>query len=173
MGDFLRQLLDYVHAWWPVRIIDAGNQGVLYLQTGRARTLAPGWHLFIPKLQRIEEVGCQYQNQDCGLQSLTTKDGKEVTISLNVGYSISDAALLWITFQHFDSSLVNMARGHAAEIMAESDWEEIARDPQSFGNEILEALQEDVGPAVVAIEDVTADQLSRAKTFRLLQSQGF
>jgi regulator of protease activity HflC (stomatin/prohibitin superfamily) len=171
MGAFFQLLFDKLHEWWPIRIVDAGNQGVKYLQNGRARCLQPGTHFFIPKLQRIEEVGVQYQNVDCGLQSLTTKDGKEITVSLNVGYSITDAALLWTSFQHFDTSLVNMARGHAAEIVCESEWEELAADPQGFGQELQEALHEDVSALGVEIEDVTADQLSRARTYRLLQSQ--
>ena len=171
MGDFVRILLDKLHEWWPIRIVDAGNQGVKYRQDGTAECLQPGWHWFWPKAQRIEEVACQYQNVDCGLQSLTTKDGREVSLSLNVGYSISDAALLWTSFQHFDTSLINMARGHAAEIVCESEWEELASDPQGLGQEIQEALQEDVESFGVRIEDVTADQLSRARTYRLLQSQ--
>jgi regulator of protease activity HflC (stomatin/prohibitin superfamily) len=170
MGDFFRMMLDKLHELWPIRIVDAGNQGVWYKQNGKAKCLKPGWHLFIPKLQRIEEVACQYQNVDCGLQSLTTKDGKEVSLSLNVGYRINDAALLWTTYQHFDTSLVNLARGHAAEIVCESEWEELASDPQGLGQEIQEALQEDLGE-VVTVEDVTADQLSRARTYRLLQTQ--
>ena len=172
MGDFFRMFLDKLHELWPIRIIDAGCQGVWYKQNGTCDLLEPGLHWFWPKLQRIEEVNVQYQNVDAGLQSLTTKDGKEITLSLNIGYSISDAATLWTSFQHFDTSIVNMARGHAAEIVCESDWAELASDPQSFGQELQEALQEDVGELGVRIEDVTADQLSRARTYRLLQTQG-
>lgn len=171
MGEFFRLLLDSIHSWWPIRLIDAGCQGVLYRHDGTVRLLSPGRHYFWPKLWRIEEVQVQTQNTDCGLQSLTTKDGVEITLSLNVTYSIDDAAVLWTAYSHFDSTLINIARGHAAEIIAETSWEEILSDPAGVSSEIQETVMEDVGPSGVMVEDVTMDQLSRVKTLRLLQTQ--
>jgi regulator of protease activity HflC (stomatin/prohibitin superfamily) len=173
VGEALRLILEKIKDWWPVRIIDAGCQGIWWRANGTAETLKPGWHFFIPQAQRIQEVNVQYQNVDCGLQSLTTKDGQEVALSLNVGYRISDSALLFTTFQHFDTTLINLARGHAAEIVAETTKAEIQEDPVSFGNEIVEALQEDLEACGVEIEDVTADQFSRARTLRLLQTSSY
>jgi len=170
VADFLLKILDFVISFWPIRVIDAGCQGVKYLQGGTVVCLQPGWHWFIPRLQRIEEVSCQTQNTDCGLQSLTTQDGKELTLSLNVTYSISDAALQRASFQHFDSTLVNMARGHAAEIVASESWVSVLEDPSAVASEVHTLLQEEVEPFGIMIEDITLDQLSRVKTLRLLQS---
>lgn len=167
---FIERILEWLAEFWPIRVIDAGCQGILYKQDGTAKCLTPGWHLFIPRLQRIEEVNVQYQNVDCGLQSLTTKDGMEISISLNVGYRIADVALLYTSYQHFDSSLINMARGHAAEIVCETAWADLMEDPQGFASEIQEALTEDLGEDILQVEDVTADQLSKARTYRFLQS---
>lgn len=171
ISNFLEWIWNFLLEFWPVRIIDAGAQGVKFRQNGSAETLMPGWHLFIPKLQRIVEIECQYQNVDCGLQSLTTEDGTEVTISLNVGYEITDLSLMWVSFQHLDTSLKNMARGHAAEIFCSTDWEAVLQDPTAVQEEILDALKEDLQATGVHVTDVTLDQLSRVKTFRLLQSQ--
>ena len=168
MGDLFRQLAEWVKEFWPVRIIDAGNQGVLYRQDGTARCLQPGTHFFIPKLQRIEEFACQYQNVDCGIQNLTTKDGVNVTLSLNVAYSIQELALLHTTYQHFDTTVVNDARGHAAEQVTQSTWEEIIEDTLGFAEELQEALQDDVGE-VITVEKVTLDQIVRPIPLSLIQ----
>lgn len=171
MTNIMEWIRDFLLEFWPIRIIDAGSLGVLWKQNGTSRNLQPGLHWFIPKLQRIEEVAAQYQNQDCGVQSLTTKDGKEIQISLNVGYRVADAAALYREFQHFDTSLINMARGHCAEVVCDSTWQELMEDPLGIAQEIQESLVDDLKEDIVLIEDVTADQLSKARTFRLLQTQ--
>jgi regulator of protease activity HflC (stomatin/prohibitin superfamily) len=160
MGDFFQKLLDKIYEFWPIRIIDAGCQGVLWKHDGTVKCLQPGWHFFWPKLWLVDQVNVQYQNIDCGTQPLTTKDGKQISISLNVAYSIKDAAILRATYQHFDTTIVNDARGHAAEIIVESTWDEILSDPIGIQQEIEEALQEDVGEGVVDIQKVTLDQLA-------------
>lgn len=173
MGEFFKLLLEKVMDWWPVRIIDAGCQGIRWNSNGTVKLLHPGTHLFIPQLQRIQEVNAQYQNTDGGLQSLTTKDDAEIALSINVGYRISNAAVLYTSFQNFDLTLINLVRGHAAEIVSQSTREEIKDDPIGFGEEILESLAEELASCGVVIEDVTADQFSRARTFRLLQTQSY
>jgi regulator of protease activity HflC (stomatin/prohibitin superfamily) len=172
MGGLLEWIWQFLLEFWPVRIIDAGAQGVLYKHDGSAYTLQPGLHFFWPRLWRIAEADCQYQNQDCGMQSLTTKDGKEVTISLNVGYEIVDLATLFVSFQHFDTTLVNLARGHAAQVLAETEWQELLEDTEAVQQEILQDLRKELRACGVKIHDVTMDQLSRVKTLRLLQSSG-
>lgn len=168
MGDLFRQLAEWIKEFWPLRIIDAGNQGIKYKQDGTAICLQPGSHWFIPKLQRIEEFACQYQNVDCGIQNLTTKDGVKVTISLNVAYSIQDLALLHTTYQHFDTTIVNDARCHAAEQVTQSDWAEIAEDTLGFAEEVQDALQDDVGD-VITVEKVTLDQIVCPLPISLIQ----
>lgn len=170
MGEFFQRLLDKLHDFWPIRIIDAGCQGVLWRHNGTVKRLAPGWHWFWPKLWNIDQVNVQYQNIDCGVQHLTTKDGKQISISLNVAYSIVDAALLRSTFYHFDTTIVNDARGHAAEIVVQTEWKEILSDPLGVQQEIEEAMQEDVGEGVVNIEKVTLDQLAAPKPISIIST---
>jgi regulator of protease activity HflC (stomatin/prohibitin superfamily) len=170
VSGVLEWLWQFLLDFWPVRIIDAGNQGVLYKQDGSALTLKPGLHWFWPRLWRIVEAECQYQNIDCGLQSLTTKDGKEVTISLNVGYEITDLATLFVSFQHFDATLVNLARGHAKQALIEAEWSELQADPEVVEQDILRDLRKELRACGVKIHGVTMDQLSRVKTLRLLTS---
>lgn len=170
MGEFFQRLLDKLHDFWPIRIVDAGCQGVLWKHNGTVKQLEPGWHWFWPKLWIVEQVNVQYQNIDCGVQHLTTKDGKQVSISLNVAYHIIDAALLRSTYQHFDTTIVNDARGHAAEIVTAATWPELLEDPQAVQTEIEEALQEDVGEGVVGIDKVTLDQLAAPKPISLIST---
>lgn len=162
-------LLDF----WPVRVIAPGQQGVRLRHNGRADLLLPGVWLHWPRFWTIHEVDAQYQNVDCGMQSLTTIDEKEVTISLNVGYEIKDAAKQWVGFQNFDTTLSNLARGCAAEIISASPWDALLGSPKEVSDQILSALRKELANSGVKIRDVTMDQISRVKTIRLLQSQGF
>ena len=168
MGDFLQIIFDKIHDLWPIRVINAGSQGILWKHDGTAKRLDPGWHWFWPKAWYIDEIAVQYQNIDCGVQNLTTKDGVQVAVSLNVAYSVVDAAALWTGYQHFDTTIVNDARGHVAEIVVQSTWEELLADPIGIQTEIEEALQDDVGEGVVDIQKVTLDQLSKPTPISLI-----
>ncbi len=168
MGDFFQLLLDNLRDFWPIRIINAGHQGVLWKHDGTATLVEPGWKWVWPKIWTVDEVAAQYQNIDCGVQNLTTKDGVQISISLNVAYSIVDAAALYTGYQHFDTTVVNDARGHAAEIIVQSTWDELLDDPIGVQHEIEQALQEDVGEGVVDIQKVTLDQLARPTPISLI-----
>jgi regulator of protease activity HflC (stomatin/prohibitin superfamily) len=172
MGEALRLVLEKIKDWWPVRVIDAGCQGIWWRANGTAEKLEPGWHFFLPQAQRIQEVNVQYQNVDCGSQDLTTKDGVSISISLNVGYRIKDAALLYTTYQHFDTTIINDARGHATEVVTQSTWSELLDDPVGVQQEIQDALQEDVGEDIISIETVTLDQLTRPIPISLTRAFG-
>lgn len=110
-----------------------------------------------------------YQNVDSGTQGLTTKDAIPITLSMNIGYSIADAAQLYSSYQHFDTSLVNKARGFLAEEMPLHTWQEVYSDPAAVAEMVLHRLQEDLGEdsGCVLIEDVTLDQVIQAKAHRL------
>jgi regulator of protease activity HflC (stomatin/prohibitin superfamily) len=169
VGQLLQLVLDNLYSLWPIRIIDKGSQGVLWKHDGTARTLQPGTHFLIPKLWRIEEVDVQYQNIDTGTQGLTTKDGVAVSLSMNVGYSIADSAKLYTSFQHWDTSLVNKARGYLAEEVPLKTWNQLYKNPADVAATVLDRLQEDVGEenGCVLIEDVTVDQAVKSDAYRL------
>lgn len=168
MGQLLQLILDNLYKLWPVRIIRAHEQGVKLGRKGDAKLLPPGWHWFCPGLHKMEKMVVAYQMVDCDLQSCTTKDGREVTVSLNLGYEIKDLALMWVNHQHFDSTLVNKARGHALEVIMATDYATLTAEPAKIARAILAAAREDVRGTGVKLVDAQLDQFVKAKQYRFL-----
>jgi regulator of protease activity HflC (stomatin/prohibitin superfamily) len=168
MGQLFQLILDNLYKLWPVRIIRAHEQGVLLGRKGDAKLLLPGWHLFCPGLHQLERKVVAYQMADCDLQSCTTKDGVEVTVSLNLGYEIRDLALMWVKYEHFDTSLINKARGHVLEVIMATDYEVLTAEPAAIARKILAAVREDVRGTGIKLVDARLDQFVKARQYRFL-----
>jgi regulator of protease activity HflC (stomatin/prohibitin superfamily) len=168
MGQLLQLILDNLFKLWPVRMIRAHEQGVRLGRKGDAKLLLPGWHLFMPGVHQIERMVTAYQMVDCDLQSCTTRDGKEITVSLNLGYRITDLALMWVNHQHFDTTLINKARGHALEVIMATDFDVLTAEPAKIARVILAAAREDVRGTGVKLVDAQLDQFVKAKQYRFL-----
>lgn len=168
MGQLVQLILDNLYKLWPVRIIRANEQGVRLGHKGDAKLLLPGKHLFCPGLHQIERKVVSYQMTDCDLQSCTTKDGVEVTVSLNLGYEIRDLALMWVKYEHFDTSLINKARGHALEVIMATEHAVLSAEPAKIARAILAAVREDVRGTGIKLVDAQLDQFVKARQYRFL-----
>jgi Membrane protease subunits, stomatin/prohibitin homologs len=173
MGQLLQLILDNLYKLWPVRIIRAHEQGVKLGRKGDAKLLQPGWHWFCPGVHQIERMVAAYQMVDCDLQSCTTRDGKEVTVSLNLGYRIIDLALMWVGYQHFDTTLVNKARGHVLEVIMATDYAVLCAEPAKIARTILSSAREDVRGSGVKLVDAQLDQFVKTRQYRILGSTHF
>lgn len=172
-GSFLQLILDNLYRLWPIRVVDVDEQGVRHDRGREARLLLPGTHFFLPGLQRIEKYNVKYQENDCGLQSMETKDGQAVVFSLNIGYTISDAALMATSFYAFDSTLKNLARGRMAHIVHETAF----ADLQQLLPDIMLSLRRDlrriVGRKGVRVKRVQLDEFVRSRQYRVLSASPF
>jgi regulator of protease activity HflC (stomatin/prohibitin superfamily) len=168
MGQLLQLILDNLYKLWPVRIIRAHEQGVRLGRKGDAKLLSPGWHWFCPGVHHIERMVAAYQMVDCDLQTCTTRDAKEVTVSLNLGYRITDLALMWVGFQHFDTTLINKARGHVLEVIMATDYAVLCAEPAKIARTILSAVREDVRGSGVKVVDAQLDQFVKTRQYRIL-----
>lgn len=167
VGDLFQKFLDNLKACWPIRVVEANQQGVLFRRGHAAKLLGPGVHKFIPGLSRIHVHDVAYQAVDCGVQSMVTKDNIAVSFSMNVGYTISDAARMEMAFYNFDTTLRNMARGLMATAVLESTY----FDLQTRLPEIVKGVRRELRRAVARscrIKSVSLDEFVPSKQFRLL-----
>jgi regulator of protease activity HflC (stomatin/prohibitin superfamily) len=170
MGQLVQLILDNLFKLWPVRIIRAHEQGVKLGRKGDAKTMQPGLVWFIPGWHQIEKKVVVYQMCDCDLQSCVTKDGKEVTVSFNLGYRIMDLALMWVSYDHFDTSLINKARGHVLEIIMAAEYDVLMQDPARIARTILSSLREDIRGPGIKLVDARLDQFVKTRQYRILGS---
>lgn len=172
-GSFLQLILDNLYRIWPIRVVDVDEQGVRYDRGRAAKLLLPGPHLFFPGLQRIEKYNVRYQEKDCGMQSMETKDGQAVVFSVNIGYTISDAALMATSFYDFDTTLKNIARGRMAQIVHETHFDDLQRLLSEIVLDMRRELRRLVGRKGVRIKRVQLDEFVRSRQYRVLGTSPF
>lgn len=172
IANVLQWLLDRIHALWPLRIVDADEQGVKFSGGSRVTLLLPGIHFFLPYYEVLEKVNVKYQEVDCLPQTLETADGVSVTLSVNVGYTITDAVKWRTEVQHFDGTVERRIRGLITPAVLGMSWPEL-RDAETVTN-LRKRLYRDLKrfgeKCGVRFHSVAVTDLTRAKSIRFFTS---
>jgi regulator of protease activity HflC (stomatin/prohibitin superfamily) len=111
---------------FQVWIVVAPWEQALRIRGGKvAHPLGPGLHFKIPFVDKIYVMSVRARTVMDNGQTLTTKDGKSVTLSLAVTYSIIDLHKLFMSVSNPESTLLNQAQILMANIFAETDSSEL------------------------------------------------
>jgi regulator of protease activity HflC (stomatin/prohibitin superfamily) len=168
MGDFLRQILDHIKELWPIRVVDPDHQGVLFDRGRTAISLAPGYHWFIPGIQRIETIAVVYQELDCQLQTVETLDGIAVTFSANIGFEVRDAARARTAVHDVDATLERSARGALGKFVTERKWSDLTGHASELVSDARKAVADDAAGWGVKIVRVRLTDFARSRIYRVL-----
>lgn len=145
MGDMLSRLLEFLHEYWPVRVVHRDEAGVLKYGSKawlcRPRILP---YLFLPGVMVFEKYPVKYQGIDCGVQTVDLPDGSVAVFSVNVSYEVRDALVMSTEFEDFDKMLERETRGILASLfLAADDADDGSEtDPQDFADQALSYLKE-------------------------------
>lgn len=104
--------------WW---VVVAPWERALRVRLGKtAIVLQPGPHFRIPFLDRVylKSVRLRIISEDG--QTMTTRDGKVVTLNIAVQYAIEDIALLYHSVANPETTLLQLAQASVAECVAET-----------------------------------------------------
>lgn len=169
MGEFLRILIDlsrdYLVPWTTVY---AGQQGIRYTFGRWVKKLEPGFHLYVPVIQRIENTWVVYQEVDTLMQTFTTKDGHAVVVSANVGYRVRDAAKLHTQVYNFDGTVERAIRVHIFRVLHILTYEEARSGLSELEKEIRRALNEQTREWGVKIVRVGITDFVKARAYRVV-----
>lgn len=168
MGQLVQIILDNLYAIWPIRIVDADEQAVRFSFGKHVKLCQPGTHFFCPGLQKVEKYNVVYQSLDCGLQALETRDGIAISISINLDYTITDAARLRLAYQNVDFTLINIARGIVGEFVLAHSYDELKAESDSMTGLIRSRLRNTFSGSGLKIKEVRRDVFTRARPYNLL-----
>lgn len=113
--NFIKDTLDYlskIFQWWI--LIQPWELGVRTRFGNKTKLLQPGVHFRIPFFDIIYVQTIRLRVVSLCPQTVSTKDGKTLTISCAVGYSISDIMCLFNTLYHPEVTIGNMVQGFVA-----------------------------------------------------------
>ena len=162
--QFLVSILGLFQFW---TVVDQFEQGVI-LRLGKFnRIIKPGLHWLLPlgidHAMTHEVILTARETQE---QSLTTKDGKKIVISMIISYILIDIKKILLEIEEAETVLENYAYGIVSELVTENPLSYIElggflRDfEEDFSAEALELGME--------IKKVAIVNMSEIKTLRLL-----
>ena len=151
--------------WWVT--IAPWEQAIRVRGGKKTIVLGPGIHLRIPFLDRIFRQSVRRRFSSCPVQTLTTADGKALTICGTLGYSIDDVGLLYNTLQHAEAAIESEAQGLVSAYVIKHKLEECS--PQKV-QEHVETL---LNLKKYGLKDVSfiITTFVSVRTYRLLQGE--
>lgn len=98
--------------WWVT--VTPWEQALRVRLGKRVTRLVPGIHLKIPVIDAIYKQSVRLRSACLPVQTITTSDGKTITLAAVLNYEIRDIELLYMTLHHAEDTLRNLATGAIA-----------------------------------------------------------
>ena len=137
--QWLTDLINKLFCFIPRIVLILPNEmGVRVTLGSRYRALNPGWYLYFPLLQVVEQLIVTPQVVDLKSQSLTTQDGKGIIISGAIEYSIKDIVRAILHVCNLDKSMLTLCLGKIAEYVETHDFS------QCKSSDIKEQLRREI-----------------------------
>lgn len=167
MGQLFQLIIDNLYKLWPVRIVDADEQGLRFRFGKKTDLLPPGVHWFVPGLMKIEKFCVTYQEIDCEVQTLDTADNICTSFSANMGYIIRDVVQYRLGLHSADSTMERRLRGILGELVEESDYIDLRKSRRKIADRAKKEIIKQVEPWGVEVVNVSLTDFARTKAYRL------
>ncbi len=169
MGQFLQIILDFLKAYLVVwRVVYAGSMGCRWTMGKHTKNLKPGFYFFCPIFQQIDVTASCYQEADSIIQTFSTEDGKTISLSANVGYTVYNAAKWFTEVHNFDRTIERSIRRHLFRRLYSLEYAEIRRTIPSLAEELQKAIHAQATGWGVRIHEVGLTDFVSAPTYRIL-----
>jgi hypothetical protein len=166
----LQQLLAALKSlltWWVM--VAPWEQAVRVRGGKRLMLLNAGLHLRVPIWDRIYQQSTRRRFSVPPPQTLTTKDGKSLTVCVTVGYSIADLLLLYQSLHHPEEAVQAEVMGAVARVVT--------------GLRSDECRPAQIGAAATGVVDlhrfgltdfeITVVSYAIVRTYRFITGEGF
>ena len=164
--DFIRRFAE-VFVWWTVI---QPWEGAIRVRFGRyVKTLVPGVHLRIPYADSIYRQTMRLRFCMMGVQTLSTRDGKTITLSASVGYRIADVWKLYNTLHHAEETIRQLTMSEIARFVQAHLV--IDCTPATIEKTVSDTLRLD--QYGIAAEGIRLIDFAVVKTYRLINEQRY
>lgn len=123
--DFLNTILNWVtniFTWWVV--IMPWEQGIRVRLGKHIKKLNPGMFFKIPIIDSVFLQTIRKRMINVPIQTLTTKDGKTITLMISIGYSINDVLTLYNTLYHPETTIQCIIMNKISEYVSNNNTED-------------------------------------------------
>lgn len=160
-------MLDNLYKLWPVRIVDADEQGLRFKFGKQTCLLAPGVHWFVPGLMKIEKFCVTYQEIDCEVQTMDTTDNVCVSFSANLGFIINDVVKYRLGLHSADSTIERRFRSIMGDLVEESTYADLRKSRRKMADRAKRELIKQVAEWGVTVVNTSLTDFAKTKAYRL------
>lgn len=143
MAELLRQLLDLLKETNPFRVVQQWQVGLVTIAGRYWWTTGPGLKVVVPFLCDVHKVSVVPAAATTPLQTVTLRDGRTLTFSVTITYAVADANLAFNHVERYQETVIELASGVVAEVLADADPERF--DPaRGKRGRLLEEVREEL-----------------------------
>lgn len=168
IGDFLQQLVKIIQWCWPFEIIRANEQGVRKTFGKIQGPLKPDWYWRVPWAQEMERESTLLDSLDLHIKSLTSSDGKPVSLEVTIWFVVFDAYKLWMTVVDIQENLARLAAGHVNVKVRRRTWLSLRTNQRALEQAVAIYCGKYAAEWGVEIPEVQITQITSAKPYRFL-----
>lgn len=129
-----------------------------------------GLHFHWAWIEDIPIITNVLQVMETQIQTISTKDDIDITVSFSISYEIFDSLLYWTKVQEFDSSLENYVQGIIGKTITSKDYSIVKSNSDRLCSTMQKKIQNKVEQWGVRIDAISIINLSKARPIRLLSS---
>lgn len=168
MFDRIFEFIEMVWEWFiPFTVINCYEQGVVLRWGILNRELAPGFHWIWPfGIDSVKSETVVRQTSYLDPQSLTSADGKSVTVAAIVIFEITDIVTFLLHIDEGETDMNNMIYGIVTDVVEATKWDEIRKSVFNF-RVYGKALRECKDYCGVEIIDIKWSDKAAARNIRL------
>lgn len=133
------------------------------------RLLEPGLHPRIPYADEVTVVNTRLRVAAVATQTVTTRDGKALTIGGNVGFRIAQPLEALNALQSPESTVAALAQREASTFISQREWADLAGP--LVERAVLDALRAFAVGKGITFDFVSCVDFAVVRTYRLLQEE--
>ena len=169
LSELIAIVGEYLWNLWPLRIVNAWEQGVRMRNGHITAVLPPGLHWFWPIIGEIKGWDVMLDVNTVANQTVETADGIVAVFSLTASYRVADLQLLFESIVDHEHTILNQVSSSAAGLVATMAYDEIATElPEAVYHDLVDRF----AGWGVTLEGVGIFNLCSARAFRLFSQQG-
>lgn len=162
--DFLDYLLNAIKIWIIIQPWEAG----LRIRSGKhIKKLKGGIYFRIPYLDSVYVQQARLRVVSIPVQTLTSKDGKTITLSATMGYQITDIEQLYLKLYHPEMTLANMGMSEVADFIYQNDVKDL--HPHEIEKSVLAKFNTD--EYGVKVSEFRLTNFAIVRTYRLIEDR--
>ncbi len=168
MSEFFNWLMQFVREFKFLFIVLPWERAVRTRLGNRVILWEPGCHIRLPFVDDVQLQNTRLRLSGAGPNTISTSDGKVLTLAMAIGFSITDPLAAVLRMHHPEISVASLASSVAAEIVARTAMADLL--PSAIEAHVMAELSKEPG---YTFEFVRVTDFAFARAFRLLSESPF